>query len=73
MKFKNDRIIYVMVIHNKVPLEYRNNVQFVGRIYYKINERRNYLDNLFIYKDEYERALIPLPPRYEEICYSYNI
>ena len=73
MKFKNDRRTYVMAIHNKVPLEYRNNVKFIGRIYYKINETRHYLDNIFIYKYEYERALIPPPPRYEEICYSYGV
>ena len=67
MQFKNDRKIYVMVIHNNVPNQYKDFIQFIGSIYYKKDKKRCYLDQIFIYKNEYQNAMAPPPPNYEEI------
>ena len=70
MRFKNNNKKYTLVLHNKVPLELRSSIKFIGMIYTKNNGIRKFYENVFIYEDDYNMAITPSPPSYNEMLYG---
>jgi len=66
--FEDNLTCYRMVIHNKVPYEYRSFVKCIGYIYTKSkNNVKTVLDDVFIHNGDYEQAIRPPPPGYDEV------